>query len=280
MRGWLAGMSRRRRLAVAGLAFAVAAGGVGGGIAAAAGHAGAGKPGTGGHRGDLHGPAQPGRAARPGPVVLVPGYGGSTGSLSVLAARIRAAGRPAIVVHLPGTGTSSLARDAAALNRAVTAALRGGARSVDVIGYSAGGVAALFWARDDGGAALARRVITLGSPFHGTQLAAAALGLLPQDCPAACRQLVPGSSLLTGLDSRGAAGLPPWLSLWTTGDRVVIPPDSADLPGAINVPLQSLCPADRVSHSGLPTDPVVQRIVLRAIGPGPLRYPSATVCGR
>ncbi|HEX9355760.1 MAG TPA: hypothetical protein VF933_18310, partial [Streptosporangiaceae bacterium] len=97
-------------------------------------------------------PAAAGQPAqdRPGPVLLVPGYGGSTGSLSVLARRIRATGRQATVLHLPGNGTGSLIADAGVLDTAVDRALRGGAPSVDVIGYSAGGVAALLWARDDG----------------------------------------------------------------------------------------------------------------------------------
>jgi triacylglycerol esterase/lipase EstA (alpha/beta hydrolase family) len=72
-------------------------------------------------------------------VLLVPGYGGQTGSLSVLAARIRATGRRAIVVRLPGSGTGSLVTDAGVLSAAVMRALRGGAPSVDVVGYSAGG---------------------------------------------------------------------------------------------------------------------------------------------
>ena len=109
--------------------------------------------------------------SRPGPVLLVPGYGGSTGALSVLAGRIRASGRQATVVNLPGTGTGSLIQDATVLDAAVTRAMRGGAQSVDVIGYSAGGVTALLWARDDGGTRKARRVITLGSPFHGASIA-------------------------------------------------------------------------------------------------------------
>ena len=133
---------------------------------------------------------------RPGPVLLVPGYGGSTGSLSVLARRIRSTGRRATVVHLPGSGTGSLIADAAVLNAAVTRALQGGAPSVDVIGYSAGGVAALLWVREDGGVHKARRVVTLGSPFHGASIASAAEWFVPGECPATCQQLVPGSSLL------------------------------------------------------------------------------------
>jgi hypothetical protein len=63
------------------------------------------------------------------------------------------------------------------------------------------------------------------------------------------------------------------------GDRVVTPPGSARLAGAINVPLQSVCPGARISHDQLPTSPVVTAIVLQAIGPGPVRRPSAADCG-
>jgi triacylglycerol lipase len=215
---------------------------------------------------------------RPGPVLLVPGYGGSTGALDQLAASIRAAGRKATVLHLAGSGTGSLVPDAARLNAAVTRALARGAPSVDVIGYSAGGVVALLWARDYDGAARARRIITLGSPFHGTELAAAAEAIAPGECPAACRQLVPGSALLNGLKVTSPVGLPRWLSLWSTGDLVVMPADSARLAGAINVPVQSVCPAEVITHSQLPVNPVVVTMVLRSIGRGPLRAPSPAVC--
>ena len=214
---------------------------------------------------------------RPGPVLLVPGYGGSTGSLSVLARRIRAAGRQATVLHLPGNGTEP-GRRRRVLNTAVNRALRGGAPSVDVIGYSAGGVTALLWAREDGGTHKARRVITLGSPFHGTQLASAAEAFVPGACPAACQQLVPGSKLLSRLDATAVPRRPRWLSLWTTDDRTVTPPDSARLAGALNVPIQAVCPAVQVSHSQLPTSPAVTAMVLQALAaprPGPTRRPAS-----
>ena len=98
-------------------------------------------------RPDRHGPAAgqrgPGAHSRAAGAraLLVPGYGGSTTRSTSLAGRIRAAGRTAtVVLTLPGTGTGSLVTDAAALNAAVGDALAHGAPSVDVIGYSAGGV--------------------------------------------------------------------------------------------------------------------------------------------
>lgn len=239
------------------------AGAAAGGAAAALG-AGAG-PGPGG----AGGPGFPAQD-RPGPVLLVPGYGGRSASLRVLAARIRAAGRAVTVLRLPGGGTGSLVADAAALNAAVGRALASGAPSVDVVGYSAGGVVALIWAEQDSGGHKARRVVTLGSPFHGTRLAADAAGLLPGACTPACQQLLPGSPLLARLDAAGVPAHLRWLSLWTAGDTVVIPATSARLPGALNLPVQSVCPADHVGHSGLPADPVVAALVLRAIGPGPI----------
>jgi triacylglycerol esterase/lipase EstA (alpha/beta hydrolase family) len=257
-------LSGRRRVLLAGVAVLAAAA-----IAAAT---------FAGLRADR--PQPSGRPAqdRLGPVLLVPGYGGATAALSALAERIRVSGRAAIVLRLPGSGTGSLITDAAMLNAAVGKALDSGAPSVDVIGYSAGGVTALIWARQDNGAAKARHVITLGAPFHGTRLAAGANGIVPGACPAACQQLVPGSSLLASLDVSDPADLPPWLSLWTDDDQTVMPPDSARLAGAISLPIQSLCPAAQMSHSQLPVSPVVTAIVLQALARGQLRYPSAAAC--
>ena len=229
-------------------------------------------------RGGSGGPAGYPPQNRPGPVLLVPGYGGQTSSLSQLAARIRSTGREATVVGMPGNGTGNLNADASVLNAAVTRALDGGAPSVDVIGYSAGGVVALLWARQDDGSGKARRVITLGSPYHGASIAAGAQGFAPGACPTACQQLVPGSSLLAALDAAPVPARPLWMSLWTTDDQVVTPPVSARLPGAINVPIQSICPDEQISHEQLPTNPVVTAIVLQAIGPGPIHYPTSADC--
>src|SRR5262249_9792276 len=189
-------------------------------------------------------------------VLLVPGYGGSREALTALAGRIRATGRVAEVITLPGDGTGDLDAQADVLQSAVTRALAGGAGSVDVIGYSAGGgVAGLGVARHGGGQG-ARRVVTLGSPLHGARLAGLAASQGIGLCPAACQQLVPGSSLLTDLDRAPVPAGLSWLSLWTADDETVTPPDSARLAGATNVELQSICPDEVVQHGGLPTDPL------------------------
>jgi triacylglycerol lipase len=206
---------------------------------------------------------------RPGPVLLVPGYGGATGSLQALADRLTTAGRDATVVGLPGDGTGDLTAAAQALDRAADAALeRTGAQSVDVVGYSAGGVVARLWAAD-GGAAVVRRIVTLGSPHHGTTLADLAGQVAPAECPPACQQLGTHSSLLDRLNAgdETPAG-PTWVSVWTTQDSTVTPADSARLQGALNLPVQSVCPDARVGHGQLPTSPLVQQIVLAEIAPG------------
>ncbi|MBY3552053.1 alpha/beta fold hydrolase [Modestobacter lapidis] len=217
----------------------------------------------------------------PGPVLLVPGYGGSTRSLEPLAARLTAAGRDATVVPVPGDGTGDLAASADALAAAVADALaRTGADSVDVVGYSAGGVIARLWAAD-GGAAAVRRVVTLGAPHHGTTLADLATAIAPGQCPAGCRQLTTDSPLLDRLNAgdETPAG-PTWVSVWTTADRTVTPPESARLEGALDLPVQSVCADSQVGHGQLPADPVVQGIVLAQLATGPPAELGPADCAR
>jgi triacylglycerol lipase len=259
--GW-GGLSPRRRALFAILILVIVAGAVTGTVRALTGSAGL----TSADRN------------RPGDVLLVPGYGGSTTALDSLAARIRATGGHAIVVQLAGNGTGDLQVQANVLNGYVNQALAAGSGPVTVIGYSAGGVVAWLWDVDYEGVAKARQIITLGSPLPGADLAALGQTFVPSACPAACQELVPGSAMLSRLQQTASATRPRWLSLWTTDDQVVQPPDSARLPGAVNVPLQSICPDVTIAHGQLPTAPLVVGIVLRALrGPG-LAAPRPSQC--
>ncbi|MCY1139263.1 lipase [Actinoplanes sp. Pm04-4] len=212
--------------------------------------------------------------AQPGTVLLVPGYGGSRTALTRLAERLTAAGRTATVLTLPGDGTGPLEDQAETLDAAVRDATTAGAPSVDVIGYSAGGVVTRLWVDRHAGAERARRVVSLGSPLHGTRLAGLGARFGGARCPQACQELAPGSDVLDSIDGALPDGLP-WLSIWTENDETVQPPDSARLDGAINLSLQSICPAARTAHSELPTDPYVTALVLDALGTAPLREPES-----
>jgi triacylglycerol lipase len=204
---------------------------------------------------------------RPGPVLLVPGYGGGTGSLQSLADRLTAAGRDATVVALPGDGTGDLRASAEALGAAVSEALeRTGEATVDVVGYSAGGIVARLWVAD-GNAGVVRRVLTLGSPHHGTSLADLAESVA--SCSVGCRQLGTDSEVLAALNAGDETpDGPTWVSIWTERDQTVTPPDSARLDGALNLTVQSVCSDARVGHGDLPSSPLVQQIVLAELAAG------------
>lgn len=217
----------------------------------------------------------------PGPVLVVPGYGGSAVALTELVAALRSADRAVTVVTLPGDGTGDLDDQAAALGAAAEAALEtSGAESVDVVGYSAGGVVARLWVKEHGGAGLARRVVTLGSPHHGTTSAGLAVDLTPEGCPPACVELAPDSDLVRRLNAgdETPAG-PVFVSIWSSTDQVVTPAESARLDGAINVVVQTTCNQGGVAHSDLPRVPVVIALVMSELTAAPATPPSAADCG-
>jgi len=222
-------------------------------------------------------PVDPVAQDRPGPVLLVPGYGGSTDRLELLAAALERAGRQVTVVGLAGDGRGDLAGQAEVLADAAEGALAvDGGESVDVVGYSAGGVVARLWVRDFGGADLARRVVSLGSPHHGTDLAGLAGSVTPDSCPVACRQLAPDSEFLARLNARDETPAGPvFVSVWSLLDEVVTPPDTAGLDGALNLTVQSVCAGSRARHGDLPTDPAVAAILESTLGVAPPVAPTA-----
>ncbi|MBF4163795.1 lipase family alpha/beta hydrolase [Nocardioides acrostichi] len=217
---------------------------------------------------------------RPGPVLLVPGYGGSTSSLEVLGSALEREGREVRLVRPPDGGTGDLDAQAEHLADAVGQALdETGADSVDLVGYSAGGVVVRLYVADLGGGSTVRRAVTLASPHHGTDLAALAGSLGSRACPEACQQLAPDSTLLRALNAGDETPSgPQWVALWTADDRTVVPASSGVLAGALDLRLQDLCPDETVAHPDVPRDPVVVGVVQAVLSGSQAALPGPEVC--
>lgn len=216
---------------------------------------------------------------RPGPVLLVTGYGGGLDSLVGMTAALRAAGRTVGVVPVVGDGTGDLAVQAEKVGEVAAAVLaETGAGSVDLIGYSAGGVVVRLWVSEQGGDRLTRRVLTIGSPQHGTRTAE--LGAeLAGGCPPACEQLLPGSDLLRRLNAgdetpRG----PAWVTVRSTADEVVTPVESAELDGALNLLVQDVCPGSTTDHGQLPDAPATTAVLTSVLGSAAPAAPTGVTC--
>lgn len=182
-----------------------------------------------------------------GTVILIPGYGGGAGGLQGLAGYLQAQGRPVVIADI-GDGRGDIAgygRSVAALASSLVAE---GAPSVDLVGYSMGGLVARSAAAANPLAV--RRVATIASPHDGTQLAG--LGSFIGDsssCPTACQQMAPGSEFLGALPA--ASDESRWLSAWSADDEVVRPADASTLPGATNVEVMADCGVGSLDHGAV-----------------------------
>ena len=217
------------------------------------------------------------------PVVLVPGYGGTSASLATLERRLRTPLRPVVVADLPDRGTGEIDASVRALGRTVEVT---GAPAVDLVGYSAGGIVVRAWLRQDGNAARARHVVLLGSPNHGAELATLAGTLDASLCAATCADLAAGSRFLARLNAGDETPPgPDYTSVWTQQDQIVTPPASARLHGAVNVRVQDVCADAAFGHSGLVRDPLALGLVVRAVegdlagAPAPADCPALRALG-
>lgn len=203
------------------------------------------------------------RSAGPAPVVLVHGYGGDSSSMASIAARLQREGLQVTAVDLPNGGTGDIEESARTVADAVEST---GAAHVDLIGFSAGGVVVRSFLEHFDGVERARYVITLGSPHHGTSIAAAAAFSDPGLCVDACQQITPGSAFLEELNEPDETPQGPvFVSIWTSLDETVTPPDTAVLDGAINVEVQSVCRDSQTGHGDLPRDPMVLGLIVRTL---------------
>ena len=186
------------------------------------------------------------------PVLMVHGYACNGAYWSRLAAQLRGAGVSYMTVDLEplGAGIDDYAPQIDSALQQLCAAT--GQPQAVVVGHSMGGLAARAHLRAFGSARVAR-VITLGTPHHGTALAGFGPGLN-------ARQMHRNSDWLAGLAASETPALRALIvSLWSHHDNIVAPQDSACLPGARNVELGG------IGHVAIGSHPVTLRFVLDEI---------------
>jgi len=164
------------------------------------------------------------------PVLLVHGYFANRGYFRALVRRLEARGVGPIFAPNFRSWLAPIETFADELHAELEriAAGTGQPRAV-VIAHSMGGLAARACIARHGPGRIAR-LITVGSPHHGTVLATMAVGRN-------ARQMEPGSAFLAALEAAeaSAGGRVETLSVWTPHDNLVAPQASSRLSWARNV---------------------------------------------
>jgi triacylglycerol lipase len=196
--------------------------------------------------------------SRPDPVLLVHGFRSSSSGWHPLQQALEASGYRSSEIATIDYGTDVSNLDVAhQIGRAADALrARTGATHIDVVSHSMGAISSRYWLERLGGAAHVDTWVSLAGVNEGTVWAYGCYVLTP------CREMVPSSSLIEGLN-RGftAAGPIRFGAWWSPCDEAVVPRANAELPGAHNV--ETAC----LDHGELRTDPRVLAQVVRFLRP-------------
>lgn len=167
------------------------------------------------------------------PLVFVHGLGGGRGDFAPMAWYLRFMGRQrSYSIRFEGAGdVVERGAELAAFIREVVAVT--GESRVDIVAHSLGGVAARVAILEHKLGKKVRRLVTLGSPHGGTF--AARLGNTP-----VTRDLRPDSDFMKRLARRSLPRSVEVSSCWSNADLVILPPESAALPGSRQIELTPL----------------------------------------
>ena len=223
-------------------------------------------------------------AAHPYPVLLVPGtFENMAKNWTTMSPALKSQGYCVFALNYGATNgvdaTGPVADSARQLAPFVEKVLAStGARKVDLVGHSQGGMMPRYYLGFLGGADKVNHLVGIAPSNHGTRglitptpdAVPPATSVGGSNCQA-CADQQAGSPFLTELNSIGdTVPGPAYTVISTTHDEVVTPYPSQFLAGpaqqVTNITIQDKCPADVIDHDQAPNDPVTQRLVSDALG--------------
>lgn len=183
------------------------------------------------------------------PVLLIHGYQCNRGFWVSLRGRLERAGWQAATISLSPVFNDIDGYVEQVSRRIDDVCAAAGTEQVILVGHSMGGLVSRAYLRRHGNGKVAK-LVTLGSPHHGSRLAVMGPGFN-------ARQMVPGSEWLAGLNAPGAVPLPAaTVSIYSCQDNYVMPQDSPVLEGAKVVPVAG------IGHLEMAFSPMIERLLL------------------
>jgi triacylglycerol lipase len=172
----------------------------------------------------------PPRPART-PVLFVHGWNSSASVWTTMIGRFKKDGWLSSELAAFSYNTAQSNATTAGLIAQKVDSIRGatGASQVVIVGHSMGTLSARYYIRNmDGADAKVAALVSLGGANHGTNTAVFCL-------QTSCREMIPGSTFLTSLNSTDETWSTPRYATWRSPcDEVINPRDSALLDGALN----------------------------------------------
>lgn len=188
-------------------------------------------------------------AARRTPLLLIHGYQCNRGFWFQLRGRIARAGWQVGTISLAPVFNDIDGYVEQLARRIDEVCEAAGTDRLLLVGHSMGGLVSRAYLRRHGNGKVAK-LVTLGSPHHGSRLAVMGPGRN-------ARQMIPGSEWLAGLNAPGAVPLPAaTVSIYSCQDNYVMPQDSPVLEGAKVVPLAG------IGHLEMAFSPEIERVLL------------------
>jgi triacylglycerol lipase len=210
-------------------------------------------------------------SAHPQPVVLVNGtFKTSYENWLTLSPALVDAGYCVFSFEYGDLETAPIPDSAAELRDFVNAVLGAtGAKKVDIVGHSQGGMMPRYYVKFLGGATKVDDLVGIVPSNHGTNNPLALVAGATA-CPS-CVDQTAGSAFLQKLNSDPETPVgPDYTAIATKYDEVVVPYTSAFLNGpdsyVTNMLLQDRCPLDTTEHDQAPKSPLVEQWVLNALG--------------
>ncbi|HTR34281.1 MAG TPA: alpha/beta fold hydrolase [Bryobacteraceae bacterium] len=188
------------------------------------------------------------------PVILLHGLGDTVAIFEHMQAYLERGGLRAHAFNLvPNNGRAPLPELARQLDDYIRAAF-GEDETVDLVGFSMGGLVSRYYLQRLGGMERVRRLVTIGTPHHGTW-SAYVLG------SPGVRNMRPGSAFLRDInqDMETLEGVL-LASIWTPFDLMIVPATSSRVRVGRSISVRTLV------HPLLVRDPRVMRLVLDILG--------------